>query len=56
MIFLNCSNPEPIRTADIRNKLQSFFTILERLADRKSVPKKIVSVAKKDLKELLKIL
>jgi len=53
---MSTSNPKPTRTADIRNKLQSFFTILERLDEGKSVPKKLVSVAKKDLKELLKIL
>ncbi len=53
---MSISNPKSTRTADIRNKLQSFFTILERLADGKSVPKNIVSAAKKDLKELLKIL
>ena len=41
---------------DIRNKLQSFFTILEKLEKGEDVPRKIVSVAKKDLKAILMLL
>lgn len=47
------STPTP--PADIRNKPQSFFTILEKFEKKEEVPKKIVSAAKRDLKILLKL-
>jgi len=37
------STPKSLRTADIRNKLQLFFTILEKLDERDEVSKKTVS-------------
>ena len=48
--------PKSTRTADISNKLQSFFTILEKLEKGEEVPREIVSVAKRDLREVLKLL
>ena len=53
---MSISNPKSIRAADIRNKLQSFFTILEKLEKGEEVPRKIVSVAKRDLKIFCKLI
>jgi len=49
----NSKNPPAPPTSETNSNY--FFTILERLDEGKEVPKKIVSVARKNLKNLLKI-
>lgn len=43
-------------SAEVRNKLQPSVTVLTRLSEGKEVPKHLLTLAKKDLEELVKTL
>ncbi|MFH1309076.1 MAG: hypothetical protein ABIH85_00160 [Candidatus Omnitrophota bacterium] len=44
------------KTAKIRNRLTASKTVLEKLSEDKSVPKKLIRIALKDLGEVIKLL